>query len=202
MDNPLHNVEKAQTDSRETRGRNSPVVPFLRLASLVAALLAWLGQCTIVPHAFTETSAHNSQRVVDLSALLGLTVQMQDYAILAATLLALSMLALSVSLALDGRPRGVWLTVGAGSSIPLFGIPWLASDNNATGIGVAAFLLAPFIAIPALVWAARRPAKSHIARFATVVALLSVMTWGFATCEAGVTFNPPGGCSASFGVCP
>ncbi len=175
----------------------------LTWAIALAALAAWLGQCAIAPHAYTEFVAHNNQRVVDLSAWLGLPGQMQDYAILAGVLLAFSMLVLSYGLAQDGRPRGVWVSVAVGSLIALLGIPLLASDNNAFGFGGAVALVAPFLAIPALVWAMRQPFKSGIARVAIVVALLSLMTWGFPTCEAGVTFNPPSGCGAFLGgVCP
>jgi len=175
----------------------------LTWAIALAALAAWLGQCAIPPHAYTEFMAHNSHSEVDLSAWLGLSGQMQDYAILAGVLLAFSMLVLSYGLAQDGRPRGVWVSVAVGSLIALVGIPWLASDNVAFGFGGAAALTAPFLAIPALVWAMRQPVKSHIARVAVVIALLSLMTWGFPTCQAGATFNPPSGCGAFLGgVCP
>jgi len=87
------------------------------------------------------------------------------------------MLALGVGLALDDRPRGVWLTIAAGSSIPLLGIPLLASDNNAFGVGLATSLLAPFIAIPMLIWAMRKPARSYVGSVAIVVALLSLWAW-------------------------
>jgi hypothetical protein len=155
-----------------------------------------------VPHGYAEFVAYNSQRVVDLSAWLRLPVQMQDYAILAGVLLACSMVALGFGLAMDGRRRRVWRSVAAGSPIPLLVIPWLASDDNASGVGLAAALLAPFIAIPAFVWAMRKPTRSSGARVAIVVALLSVMTWGFPTCVAGDTFNPPRGCPYLGGVCP